>query len=44
LYFDTVVYDSAPLRYLVSLAGAAFDEATSHAIVSGNACRLFGIG
>jgi aminocarboxymuconate-semialdehyde decarboxylase len=66
LYFDSVVYDPAPLRYLVELAGAdrvllgsdypfpildpapcevvhkaAFPEATTDAILSGNACRVF---
>jgi aminocarboxymuconate-semialdehyde decarboxylase len=68
LYFDSVVYDPAPLRYLVELAGvdhvllgsdypfpvmdpqpqavirnAGFAEPAVDAIVSGNACRLFGI-
>jgi aminocarboxymuconate-semialdehyde decarboxylase len=68
LYFDSVVYDPAPLRYLVELAGAdrvllgsdypfpildpeprrvvreaGFAPATSDAILSGNACRVFGL-
>ena len=68
LYFDTVVYDPAPLRYLVETAGAdhvvlgsdypfpvmdphplevvrkaAFDQATTDAILSGNTCRLFAL-
>jgi aminocarboxymuconate-semialdehyde decarboxylase len=68
LNFDSVVYDPAPLRYLVELAGAehvllgsdypfpvmdphpqqvvrdaGFDKAATHAILSGNACRLFGL-
>jgi aminocarboxymuconate-semialdehyde decarboxylase len=68
LYFDTVVYDPAPLRYLVELAGAdrvmlgsdypfpifdpaplevvrqaGFSAETTDAILSGNACRLFGL-
>jgi aminocarboxymuconate-semialdehyde decarboxylase len=66
LYFDTVVYDPAPLRYLVDLAGAdhvmlgsdypfpildpapvevvrraGFPNATTDAILSHNACRVF---
>jgi aminocarboxymuconate-semialdehyde decarboxylase len=69
LYFDSVVYDTAPLRYLVELAGAdhvvlgsdypfpvmdpqprsvvvnaGLDERAVDAILSGNACRLFGLG
>jgi aminocarboxymuconate-semialdehyde decarboxylase len=68
LYFDSVVYDPAPLRYLVDLAGAdhvllgsdypfpvmdpqpqavvrsaGLSDAAVNSIVSGNACRLFGI-
>jgi aminocarboxymuconate-semialdehyde decarboxylase len=68
LYFDSVVYDPVPLRYLVDLAGAdhvvlgsdypfpvmdprplevvhqaAFADPTTDAILSGNACRLFGL-
>jgi len=68
LFFDSVVYDPLPLRYLVQVAGpdhvllgsdypfpvmdphpqavvrsAGFDEPTVNAILSGNACRLFGI-
>jgi aminocarboxymuconate-semialdehyde decarboxylase len=66
LYFDSVVYDPVPLRYLVEVAGAdrvmlgsdypfpildpaplevvrraGFPQATTDAILSGNACRVF---
>jgi aminocarboxymuconate-semialdehyde decarboxylase len=68
LYFDSVVYDPVPLRYLVEMAGAdrvmlgsdypfpildpaplevvrkaGFPQATTDAILSGNACRVFGL-
>ena len=38
LYFDSLVYDPAPLEVVHK---ADFSEATIDAILSGNACRVF---